>query len=78
MYLIAVNAKEESLGVSDGKVRVEEPSGPILLHVTVQDPPYRQPVQDTYYANSMLDCSRDASTLLFEIGSAGEAVIRWH
>jgi hypothetical protein len=76
-YSVAVNGKEESLGVNDGKVEVEEPAGPILLHVTVNDAPYRQPVQDTYYANSMLDCSRDANTLLFEIGSTGEGVIRW-
>jgi len=76
-YSIAVNGKDESLGVSDGKVELEEPSGPILLNISVQDAPYLQPVQNTYYANSMLDCSRDANTLLFEIGSAGEAVIRW-
>lgn len=77
MYLVAVNGKEESLGVNDGRLQVQEPSGPILLHISVKDAPYRQPLQDEYYANSMLDCSRENNTLLFEIGSAGEGVIRW-
>ncbi|HEV2991214.1 MAG TPA: hypothetical protein VG759_22435 [Candidatus Angelobacter sp.] len=77
MYLIAVNSKEESMGINDGMVEVSEPSGPILLHVTVKDAPYRQPFQNDYYANSMLDCSREANTLSLEIGSAGEALIRW-
>jgi hypothetical protein len=77
MYLIAVNGKEESLGINDGVVEVEEPSGPILLHVEVKDHPYRQLVQNDYYANSMLDCSRPDNSLAFEIGSAGEGMIRW-
>jgi hypothetical protein len=77
MYLIAVNSKEESMGINDGVVELNEPSGPILLHVTVKDPPYRQPVQNDYYANSMLDCSRETNTLSLEIGGSGEALIRW-
>jgi hypothetical protein len=77
MYLVAVNGKEESLGISDGVVEVPEPAGPILLHVTVKDAPYRQPFQSDYYANSMLDCSRTENTLSFEIGGAGEGVIHW-
>jgi hypothetical protein len=77
MYLVAVNGKEESMGIKDGLLQVSEPSGPILLHVTVKDPPYRQPVQSTYYANSMLDCSHGDTTLTFEIGGSGEGVIRW-
>lgn len=77
MYLIAVNGKEQSLGINDGVIEVEEPSGPILLHVEVKDRPYRQLVQNDYYANSMLDCSRPDNSLAFEIGSAGEGMIRW-
>ncbi len=77
MYLAAVNGKEESMGIKDGLLELEVPSGPILLHITVKDPPYRQPVQSTYYANSVLDCSRADSSLAFEIGAAGEGVIHW-
>ena len=76
-YLVAVNAKEESIGINDGLLEVNEPSGPILLHVTVKDPPYRQPVQSTYYANSVLDCTHGDHKLTFEIGGSGEGVIRW-
>jgi len=76
-YLLAVNGKEESLGIKDGVVDLTEPSGPIQIHVTVKDPPYRQPVQGTYYANSVLGCSRAENTLAFEIGNSGEGVIRW-
>lgn len=78
MYLIAVNGKEESMGIDDGVVQVTEPSGPILLHVSVKDAPYNQPVQNDYYANSQLDCSRQTNTLALEIGGVGEALIRWH
>ena len=77
MYLVAVNGKEESMGIKDGLLELEVPSGPILLHVTVKDAPYRQPVQSTYYANSLVDCSRTDSTLAFEIGGSGEGVLRW-
>jgi hypothetical protein len=77
MYLLAVNGKEESLGINDGVLEVTEPSGPILIHVTVKDAPYRQPVQSTYYANSFLNCARSENTLAFEIGGSGEGVIRW-
>jgi hypothetical protein len=76
-YLIAVNGKEESMGIDDGILSLEVPSGPILLHITVKDPPYRQLVQTTYYANSMVDCASKQSTLAFEIGSSGEGLIRW-
>jgi hypothetical protein len=77
IYSIAVNGKEESLAVKEGILHVEVPSGPILLHISVQDPPYRQLLQSTYYANSMVSCSGAERTLVFEIGSAGEALTRW-
>jgi hypothetical protein len=77
MFLLAINGKEESLGIADGVVEQDEPSGPIRLHISVKDPPYRQFVQEDYYANSMLDCSRAENVLFFEIGASGEGVIRW-
>ena len=77
MYLAAVNNKEESFGIDDGLLRLDLPSGPLLLHVVVKDAPFRQPVQSSYYANSDLDCSRPEHTLAFEIGDSGEGVIHW-
>lgn len=77
MYLAAVNGKEESFGIDDGLLNLDLPSGPLLLHITVKDPPFRQPVQSSYYANSDLDCSRPQHTLAFEIGESGEGVVNW-
>jgi hypothetical protein len=77
MYLAAVNGKEESFGIDDGLLNLNLPSGPLLLHITVKDPPFRQPVQASYYANSDLDCSRPQQSLAFEIGDSGEGVIHW-
>lgn len=76
-YLVAVNGMEESMGINDGILNLEVPSGPILLHITVKDPPYNQLVQTTYYANSIVDCASKESSLAFEIGGSGEGLIRW-
>jgi len=70
------NVAHNLSGVQPGGAYNIVPAGPILMHVTVKDAPYRQMVQNDYYATSMLDCSRPDRSLAFEIGSAGEGVLR--
>ncbi len=76
-YSIAVNRKEESLGLRDGVLTLELPSGPALVHITVHDAPFKQLVQPTYYANPLVDCSQPARSLTLEIGRSGEGILRW-
>jgi hypothetical protein len=76
-YVLIVNGREESLGIVDGVVNVKLSSGPVVLHASVRDAPYKLPVQDSYSANTYLDCGRPERTLALEIGPVGEALLRW-
>jgi hypothetical protein len=76
-YVLIVNGREESLGTVDGVARMRLPAGKVVTHVSVRDAPYRLPVQDSYSANTVLDCSRPERTLSLEIGPVGEAALRW-
>jgi len=76
-YVLIVNGREESLGTVDGVARMRLPAGKVVTHVSVRDAPYRLPVQDSYSANTVLDCSRPERTLALEIGPVGEAALRW-
>jgi hypothetical protein len=77
-YDVAINDREESLGLQDGVATVLLPSGPVVARVVVRDAPYKTPIQRSYYADTYLDCSRPERTLALEIGAAGEALLRWH
>jgi len=74
---IAVNRKEESLSMKDGALTTKLPSGPALIRIVLHDPPFRQVVQDVYYLNPIVDCSKEAKTLVLEVGNSGEGVPRW-
>jgi hypothetical protein len=75
-YSLAVNGREESVGVTDsGIAQLTLRAGSNLFEVTVKDPPYRLPVQKGYAINRWMDCSPDERHLTIEIGSAGEALI---
>jgi hypothetical protein len=74
---IAVNRKEESFNIKDGVLTTKLPSGPALIRIALHDKPYRQVVQDVYYINPMVDCSKDTKTLVLEVGTSGEGVPRW-
>ena len=77
-YDVAINDREESLGLQDGVATVLLPSGPVVTRVVVRDAPYKTPIQRSYYADSYLDCGRSERTLALEIGAAGEALLRWY
>jgi len=77
VYSIAVNGREETLQVKDGVLTKELPSGPLFLHITPTDVPFRQMVQMAYYTNPVVDCSSSQHNLSFEIGNSGEGIPRW-
>ncbi len=76
-YTIAVNGKEESVGIQDGIAAVKVPSGLLHVRVVMQDAPYKLPVQKNYDANTYFDCSQSERNLVLEIGGAGEASLVW-
>ncbi len=76
-YILILNGREESLGIIDGVVSTRLASGPVVAHVSVKDPPYKVPVQDSYSANTFLDCGRPERTLVLEIGPIGQAFLKW-
>jgi hypothetical protein len=76
-YEIAVNRKEESLGIRDGALTKELPSGEAQVRIVLRDPPFRQAVQEVYYINPLVDCSKVSNTLVLEVGASGEGVPLW-
>ena len=76
-YTVAINGKEESMGIQDGVVKVKVTSGLLHVRVTLQDAPYRLPVQKNYDANVYFDCGQAATNLVLEIGAAGEGYLIW-
>lgn len=76
-YTVIVNGREESASIKDGVLKLSAPSGPLVFEVTVKDPPFRLPVQAVYFANTTLDCGRQARQLTLEIGGAGEGLLVW-
>jgi hypothetical protein len=77
-YDILVNGENQSLWTKDGVTTLENfKGGPVLLQISVADPPYRTPVQDLYQANTALDCSRPERQLSLDIGPVGDALLHW-
>jgi len=76
-YDLAINDREESLGLQDGMATVLLSTGPVVARVVVRDAPYKTPIQRSYYADTYLDCGRPERTLALEVGAAGEALLRW-
>ncbi len=77
-YGLVVNGREESLGMKEGVVPLSGlKNGPLVVHVTVNDAPYKLPVQKLYQANDVVNCGSPSRSLALEIGPAGEALLRW-
>jgi hypothetical protein len=76
-YTLLVNDREESLGIKDGVANLDLASGPIVVQATVNDAPYKLPVEGVYIANTRLDCRQPERILILEIGPAGEAFLTW-
>lgn len=76
-YSCVINEKEESLGIKEGILEVEEPASPLLIQIKLNDAPYKLPKQDLYLFDPILDCSRSSNSLEVNIGAAGEARYVW-
>ncbi|MGI9101651.1 MAG: hypothetical protein ACR2IF_04315 [Terriglobales bacterium] len=77
-YGVSINGKEESLGMKEGVIpQIHVTNGPLVVHVTVNDAPYKLPVQRLYQANDVVNCGNDSRALALEIGPAGEGLLRW-
>jgi len=76
-YSCIINEKEESLGIKEGILEVEEPASPLLIQIKLNDAPYKLPKQDLYLLDPLLDCSRSSNLLELNIGPAGEARYAW-
>ncbi len=76
-YDCIINEREESLGIKEGVLEVEEPSAPLLMQIQVKDSPYKLPKQDVYLFDPVLDCGRASNILKVTIGPAGEAHTTW-
>lgn len=76
-YSCIINEKEESLGIKEGLLEVEEPASPVLIQIKVNDAPYKLPKQELYLFDPILDCSRTSNQLDINIGAAGEARYTW-
>lgn len=73
-YLLVVNDREESLAVVDGVARLRV-SGPLVVAVSVKDPPWSMLVQPAYLANTWIDCARPSNAATLEIGANGQAML---
>ncbi len=61
----------------EGVFNTQLRTGPLIVHVKVNDAPYKLPVQHLYQANTYLDCAQPEKVLVLEIGSAGDALLQW-
>lgn len=75
-YTAAINGKEATFRIRNGRVTLQMPSGHFHAVVTIQDAPYGLRIQDIYDANAFIDCSAGDAALFLEIGALGEAVLR--
>jgi hypothetical protein len=76
-YTIFINGRDETEGVKEGLLDVQEKPGQLSIMLSVNDKPYKLPVQDVYLFDPTLDCGRDSNFLNVNIGPAGEAHTTW-
>jgi hypothetical protein len=76
-YTVFINDRDETRGVKEGLLDVEEKAGRLSILMNVNDKPYKLPIQDTYLFDPTLDCTRSTNFLNIDIGAAGEAVTTW-
>lgn len=76
-YTLAVNGKEETHALRNGRVTLDVPGGLFQVRVTIQDPPYGLTTQAAYDANRFIECPDNPKSAVLEIGGAGEAELKW-
>jgi hypothetical protein len=76
-YTAIIDEKEESLGIKEGILEVNEHAGPLLMQIKLNDAPYKLPKQDLYLFDPIVDCSRSSNFLQINIGPSGEASTKW-
>ncbi len=76
-YTLAINGKELTHTLRNGRAKLEVPGGLFQARITVQDAPYGLGIQPAYDANSFIDCPDRPKTAILEIGAVGEATLRW-
>lgn len=76
-YTVFVNDTDQSSAVKDGIATFIMAGGPIVVRATIPDPPYGVPTEKLYQASTDLLCDSVTRTLDMDIGTAGEAILRW-
>ena len=76
-YTAIIDEKEESLGINEGILEVDEHAGPLLMQIKLTDAPYKLPKQDLYLFDPIVDCSRASNFLQINIGPSGDASTKW-
>ncbi len=76
-YSLLAEDKDETPTIKDGVATFTIASGPAVLRFAVNDAPYRLPTEKLYQSSTTVQCSQEHKTLVFEIGSAGEALSHW-
>jgi len=76
-YTVFVNDTDQSSAVNDGIATFMMAGGPIVVRATIPDPPYGVPTEKLYQTSTGLLCDGVTRTLNMDIGTAGEALLRW-
>jgi hypothetical protein len=76
-YTAIIDEKEESLGINEGILEVDEHAGTLLMQIKINDAPYKLPKQELYLFDPIVDCSRSSNFLQINIGPSGEASTKW-
>jgi len=76
-YTLIVNDKDETSAIKDGLATFIMQSGPIMIRVQANDPPYGMPIEKMYQTSANLDCDSMTRTLSLDIGSAGDMLTHW-
>ena len=76
-YSMFANDEDESSTISDGIATFTIPSGLLAVRVEIPDPPYGMPTQKLYQSSTHVVCGGAQSTLNMDVGTAGEAILRW-
>ena len=76
-YTLLANNKDETSTLKDGVAQFPASSGPLALRIQVMDAPYGTKIEKLYQTSTVLDCGGTQSTLVMEMGNAGESFLHW-
>lgn len=76
-YTVIANEKDESSEIHDGHAAFTMHHGPLAFRVQLNDPPYALPTEKQYQISTQLNCASPYHTVVMEIGSSGEALLKW-